>query len=716
MEPLHKSTQLSLRAMFAGLLVLAVGLLFLLGAFALLFNFRLSQNQQYLVRAGEIESSLFVMSDSLSELLARQSTILSIRNIEEFQGLQSNASSQEQFLKGLEGLNKESNTNPQVGAVVQSIRETFHEFLLREDQLLAEAEACLRIDGQLKTLAGQLDEKLVRLQGLSESVYGVLFLRNQKISSQVIELLRTPESLNTPSVREQFLKQASELIASPSAGAQRITQRLNVGFVALDALMHQLINEFNPDILNSLKGNQLLQLISLMRREIAELEKKVTLFPDLVSSVSQIKEGFNETASQLVEGPNNIFKLREEYNAKGVAVDESANQIQKILLSLQAQFAQLSKEETQIKTSILERAHRLSVNNRLGIILMSSSLVGLMLGLGFYVQRTTSKSVTLLTSAMNKLVKGEGGLEYRLEKTKYADLNEVIDAFNAMATDLHFTHEHLRELVELKTRDLSLANENLAKLIEELKVAKGQAEAASKIKSEFVANMSHELRTPLNAIIGYSEMLMEDAQAAGQESAITDLGRVIGSAKHLLGLINDVLDLSKIESGKLDILLEEVHVPELVKDIELIVGQMVTKNNNAFELIVDPAVTVMFTDLVRVKQCLLNLLSNASKFTKNGRIKLEIKSVVRNNEKWVEFSVSDTGIGIPADKLQKLFQAFSQADAGTTREYGGTGLGLHLTKIFCAMLGGEVIVKSEAGKGATFTLILPEISKQEEKK
>ncbi|MES2121561.1 MAG: ATP-binding protein [Chlamydiota bacterium] len=702
-----KRTQLSLRAMFAALLILAVGLLFLLGAFALLFNSRLSQNQQYLVRAGEIETSLFVMSDSLSELLARQSTILSIRNIEEFQNLQSNASSQEQFLKGLEGLGMEAKASPKVMGVTQSIRETFHGFLSDENQLLEEAEACLRIEGQLKTLAGQVDEKVNHLRGLSESVYGVLFLRNQKISAHVIEVLRTPESLNTPSVREQFLKEANEVIASPSAGAQRITQRLNVGFVALDALMHQLINEFNPDILNSLKGNQLLQLISLMRREIADLGKRVPHFPDLVSSVDQIREGFNEIASLLVEGPSNIFKLREEYNQKDAAIEESASEIQKILLSLQTQFAELGQEETQIKASILETAEKLSANNRLGIILMSSSLVALMLGLGYYVQRTTSKSVRLLTSAMNKLVKGEGGLEYRLEQTKYADLNEVIDAFNAMATDLHYTHGHLRELVELKTRDLSLANGNLAKLIEELKVAKGQAEAASKIKSEFVANMSHELRTPLNAIIGYSEMLMEDAQAAGQESAIIDLGRVIGSAKHLLGLINDVLDLSKIESGKLDILLEEVNIPELVKDIELIVGQMVTKNNNTFELFVDPELKVMFTDLLRVKQCLLNLLSNASKFTKNGRVKLEIKSVVRNDTKWVEFAVSDTGIGIPADKLQKLFQAFSQADAGTTREYGGTGLGLHLTKIFCTMLGGEVTVKSEPGKGATFTLILP---------
>jgi signal transduction histidine kinase/CheY-like chemotaxis protein/ligand-binding sensor domain-containing protein len=246
-----------------------------------------------------------------------------------------------------------------------------------------------------------------------------------------------------------------------------------------------------------------------------------------------------------------------------------------------------------------------------------------------------------------------------------------------------------------------------AKLYEAARVAKAAAESADAAKSTFMANMSHELRTPLNAVIGYSEMLQEEAEDLGQEEFIPDLKKINAAGRHLLDLINSVLDLSKIEAGKMELYLESFEVKNLIADVSAVIEPLIAKNANRLQVNCAPDAGAMRADLTKVRQILFNLLSNASKFTESGAITLDVARRAETGGDWLVFRVSDTGIGMTPEQIAKLFQPFTQADASTTRQYGGTGLGLTITRKFCEMMGGEVSVESELGRGATFTVKLP---------
>ncbi len=247
--------------------------------------------------------------------------------------------------------------------------------------------------------------------------------------------------------------------------------------------------------------------------------------------------------------------------------------------------------------------------------------------------------------------------------------------------------------IEQKSRELQELNRQLAQ--------------ANQHKSAFVANMSHELRTPLNAILGYSEMLAEEAEEQGEQSFVSDLGKINSSGKHLLSLINNILDLSKIEAGRMDLYPEDFAVQDVLTEVEAVARPLVEQRGNAFVLNVDGEPGAMHADLTKVKQCLLNLLSNAAKFTEAGTITLAVERSSDADREWLTFAVSDTGIGMTAEQQGRLFQAFSQAEASTSSKYGGTGLGLSLSRSFAQLMGGEIAVESEPGEGSTFTLRLP---------
>ncbi|MEZ0167630.1 response regulator [Microvirga sp. TS319] len=297
-------------------------------------------------------------------------------------------------------------------------------------------------------------------------------------------------------------------------------------------------------------------------------------------------------------------------------------------------------------------------------------------------------------------------LERRLERERQAR-----KAAEAIA------EEKTREIYDANIR-LQQLNNHLEELVRqrtaEVAAARDEAIQASQAKSNFLASMSHELRTPLNAIIGYSEILLEETDDLTRPELRPDLEKIRGAGKHLLGLINDILDLSKIEAGKMDLFLESIDISALVADVSATVQPLMAKNSNTFDVHCGLDLGVAHSDQTKMRQILLNLLSNAAKFTKGGRIILSARQSTREDRDCLEFEVSDTGIGMTIEQMAKLYSPFSQADVSTTRNYGGTGLGLAITKHFCLMLGGDVAVRSELGKGSSFIVTLPAVCRTDE--
>jgi len=261
------------------------------------------------------------------------------------------------------------------------------------------------------------------------------------------------------------------------------------------------------------------------------------------------------------------------------------------------------------------------------------------------------------------------------------------------------------ELVQTFADQAVIAIENV-RLFDEIQDKSRQLQLASEHKSQFLASMSHELRTPLNAIIGLTEMMVTNAARFGTEKALEPLRRVNAAGTHLLSLINEVLDLSKIEAGKLELNPEPVNLGGLIDEVIGTAGQLAEKNQNRLIVEAQENVGALNADPLRLKQILLNLLSNACKFTKEGEVALRVRRVADGRD-WVELAVADSGIGMTAEQQAKLFQDFTQADSLTARRYGGTGLGLALSRKLARMMGGDVTVTSEPGKGSVFTVRLP---------
>ncbi len=315
-----------------------------------------------------------------------------------------------------------------------------------------------------------------------------------------------------------------------------------------------------------------------------------------------------------------------------------------------------------------------------------------------------------------KLVLSEKKLTNYELTVRARDGQETVVSYNATTfydrdRKLQGVFAAARDVTERKRFEQSLQENNveLERAIAEAAKARETSENANKTKSLFLANMSHELRTPLNAILGYSEMLQEDAADQGLQRFVPDLEKIKGAGKHLLSLINDILDISKIEAGKMELYLETFSVPTLIEEVVETIRPLVKANVNTLRVQCPADLGTMHADMTKMRQSLFNLLSNAAKFTKEGAISLEVSREVMEEHEWIWFRVSDTGIGMTSEQMVKLFQTFSQADTSTTRKFGGSGLGLALTRRFCQMMGGDVTANSVPGESSTFTIKVPAI-------
>ena len=333
--------------------------------------------------------------------------------------------------------------------------------------------------------------------------------------------------------------------------------------------------------------------------------------------------------------------------------------------------------------------------------MIAIAVIGVMIG---YLLTRRLERLKLVAQKM-----AEGDLGVTVEVSGNDEIAIVGESFNHMARNVQKVVQELR-VSETELRD---AHEALEQRIQErtrqLAIARDQALDASRTKSTFLANMSHELRTPLNAIIGYSEMLHDEAVETGNKDSADDIGNITTAGKHLLGLINDILDLSKIEAGKIEFRIDTFEIAAMAHEVINTVRPVVEKNHNRFHIHIPDNVGSMTSDPVKVRQIIINLLANAGKFTENGEVTFAVRRENEDEKEWIAFSVKDNGIGISETQMENLFTEFAQGDIVVTRKYGGTGLGLSISERFCKLLGGQIHVQSKTGEGSLFTVRLPAV-------